>query len=743
MGWRDDPVVTKEPVWKRDSADKEPAWKRDPVVEKAAAKPPVGVLEDVARATGSGFARGTIGIPGMLGDVQNIGERGAVWLRGKIAGPEEAEDLRQSQQRAHEADPMFQPPTSETLIKGATDLGVPGLNYRPETTLGRFAGTIAENAPSALIAGPGGLLRKGLAQAVLPGVLSEGAGQLAESYAPEYETAARVVGAVAGGVAGGAGAPRGAHEATADALRNITPEQVQQAQALMARADVPLTFDEALNSVTRGGFSRGSQLARVAANSGGDGGARFDRIYGGRADAVRGAVNQRMGEVAPNPYPTEVAAARGREAAETTLRTVRGERSAATRPHYLAGEADQVPPAEMQAALAQVDALIAQNPTSEGLPALQNYRRGLIEQSATPGTPATRQPVPGPPGPNGQPTVIRYNTTPATPGTPEVPYTGVGELERRLQAANEYREGYPTTVQEREARRLITGAAAPVNAAVEAASPATRQGRAVHQQISRDVVEPIEQGPVGRIEAINPMQEGASAAQGRQLMGVGEQRSTPMVDAQTARLAAADPRAVETMARDYIGSVFTQAAGDTSAGARGQGGAVFRARLAGDPTARANLEAVISHLPNGRRRWEGFGNLLDTLEATGYRPAKGSDTAFNQQIAKSMREGGSVPSQILEQSTKGGLGVLKALGQKWENYRYGGNSDELARLFTDPNAAPLLEQLARHDPKTARARAIALRLMQIGAAQDRSGNTAQPVEQDQPMTLHLSPGRRE
>jgi hypothetical protein len=92
-----------------------------------------------------------------------------------------------------------------------------------------------------------------------------------------------------------------------------------------------------------------------------------------------------------------------------------------------------------------------------------------------------------------------------------------------------------------------------------------------------------------------------------------------------------DPRAAATMARDYVGDIFNQAVGDLKSGPDQYGGAGFRTALVGDPASARNIQAVVTQLPQGQQRWAGFKRFLDVMEATGWKPAKGSDTAFNSQ----------------------------------------------------------------------------------------------------------------
>ncbi len=92
------------------------------------------------------------------------------------------------------------------------------------------------------------------------------------------------------------------------------------------------------------------------------------------------------------------------------------------------------------------------------------------------------------------------------------------------------------------------------------------------------------------------------------------------------------PTAARELARVHLESVFNEATQQQRGLAAQYGGAGFASAVRGNPQQRQNLEAVVRALPEGETIWKGLDRLLTTMEATGYRPQKGSDTAFNQAI---------------------------------------------------------------------------------------------------------------
>ena len=136
----------------------------------------VSTAMDVAKSLGSGAVRGVIGaaeLPEMLG-------------RGALRGGQEA--LQYFGYDVGKDIPVFQTATGQAL-RELTPLD----DYQPQTTAGKYAGTVGEFLPAA-VGGPVGLLRRG-ATAAAAGLGSEAAGQATEGTA--LEPVARVVGAFA------------------------------------------------------------------------------------------------------------------------------------------------------------------------------------------------------------------------------------------------------------------------------------------------------------------------------------------------------------------------------------------------------------------------------------------------------------------------------------------------------------------------------------------------------------------
>lgn len=161
---------------------------------------------DIAHSLASGAVKGAAGLPGIGGDLETLGRLGHDWLRPnseKWAGH------------------TYLPTTEDVL--GAADKLLPGTkefaDYEPQTTAGKFANAAGSFLPGAVAPGAitGAIARRGagyiagqaardaVRYGAVPGLLSEGAGQAAEAYAPDNKllaTGARVAGGLLGPLAG-------------------------------------------------------------------------------------------------------------------------------------------------------------------------------------------------------------------------------------------------------------------------------------------------------------------------------------------------------------------------------------------------------------------------------------------------------------------------------------------------------------------------------------------------------------
>jgi hypothetical protein len=228
MGWRDDPIVQQA---------KKPKWADDPVVEQSPGMSWGETAADVASSFGTGIVRGAAGLAGLPADIGRGLAGLAIRGGGYLVGADQAK-LEEEIARANAAmsGSTLAPPTSAEITRGIES--ITGPLYTPRGTAGEFAETVGEFVPSAL-AGPGGVVRKA-AMAVVPGVMSEAAGQAAEGTA--YEPAARIAGGIVGGVAA-AGRGSGAAKVMQEAAPDLAAVNARKTSLYRQLENSGITFD--------------------------------------------------------------------------------------------------------------------------------------------------------------------------------------------------------------------------------------------------------------------------------------------------------------------------------------------------------------------------------------------------------------------------------------------------------------------------------------------------------------------
>lgn len=254
--------------------------------------------------------------------------------------------------------------------------------------------------------------------------------------------------------------------------------------------------------------------------------------------------------------------------------------------------------------------------------------------------------------------------------------------------------------------------------------------------MARDGLARVERLPLGRLAEVPETRAAIRALFPIQPLANGEQEIASAVGA----LARNNPTAARQLVRTHLETVFDEAT-QTQKGLPAQyGGAGFAAAVMGNAQQRKNMEAAIRALPDGDAIWPGMQRFFETLEATGYRPMKGSDTAFNTEILTRLRGGGPLAEAITgaaSGATAGGaaggplgaaggamLGMKRSASDWWAGVRMGRNTEAAARLLTDPAALPDLRALAKSPEGSPNAALFAGRLATRAATGYQHGDTA-------------------
>lgn len=651
---------------------------------------------DVAQALPTGIIKGTIGLAGLPGDAARFVGKGADAAAEFITGQPLPDEFKANKPAASVG--------GERLTRDFESLT--GDLYKPQTTAGKYAQTVGEFVPGA----GRGLLNQ-LRFGAAPAVVSETAGQLTEGT-PIEGPARAIAAVVTGGLGALASRPATAQAAIAGGMRGVDDATITAAGQLMQGAQargIALTWPEAIAQASGGGGRGLTNLQRVVEGSQG-GGDTMGNFMAQRPGQIETAGRQAFDTIAPQSQaPSTLGPAVG-EAALQTATDARAVRSAQTRPFYERAAADEVPAANINAVIAKLDEIIGRAGTPELAGPAQQLRDRLIARQAAPeipGTPAVRTPVTDP----NTGRVIRYDATPATPGTPgapAVPHTNVGRLDEVYGSARDQFTGPAPVGQtgtEARASRYAAEALEPLDNALQAASPALAEGRQVHQAVTRQFIDPLMQGPIGKL---------AERDLGtRQAIGVlfptnPLPGSAPEIIRTVGALAQRNPMAARQIVRAHVESVFNEATQALQSGANQFGGAGFAAVLRGNTQQAENLAAAIQGV-GGPQALQGFDEFLNVLSATGQRQRIGSQTAFNQEAQDVLKRGGAIGEAANAVATAG-IKLPGRVKEAYEQWRLGRNTQQIAQLITDPNALSLFRALARAAPGTNQAQAISARL---------------------------------
>lgn len=452
-------------------------------------------VADAGKSLGSGFVKGTAALPGIGGDIEQLGRA--------VLGYNPGEGT------------IF--PTSQDTQKWASE-HIPhareAIEYKPQTTAGKYAQTIGEFAP-AVLAGPTtagrATARKLVTQAVVPAVASEGAGQATEGT--WLEPAARVAGAVAGhgaaSLAGGlAGTREGARSAVRNATGNVTEAHLAAMDDLMnaARArGIDLTRAEALQQVT-GGRTSLPDLQRVVEGQG-----ALTPFFAQRAGAIERATGDVLDTLAPRSSSPEMLGPAAGKAARQEVRTAEREVTEAANPYYEAANPVRVPDKAVDSAISEIERLKSADTTGLTHGELDRLSRQL---------------------------------------------SGSRDIENldRIRKNLRDRMGLPAgsaDALDKETYAKLSKVMEPVTKAMDAASPDYVKAREIYQQAQRQIVDPIKAGPLGKLARKDPTTQDVFNALFPKKPLAGSEAA--ISDAVT-RLASKNPNAARQLVRAYLGS---------------------------------------------------------------------------------------------------------------------------------------------------------------------------------------------
>jgi hypothetical protein len=276
---------------------------------------------------------------------------------------------------------------------------------------------------------------------------------------------------------------------------------------------------------------------------------------------------------------------------------------------------------------------------------------------------------------------------------------------------NKINLGLNPTAEEKTAAGVLKGSVSDLDNLIKDVSPSIRNGRLIYEQLSREVVDPLLKGPIGKLAG-----KGADAQKEATYSRAMSEMQSDTANPKRIKTIAdefnkVDKTAFPNLTRAYLENKLNTSLKDLQGRRNPGAGANFRNALAGTPQDAANLRAMIEKSAEAQgqdpqKSYQGFRKLLDVLDATGRVPGMGSQTQSRMENAATARE--SLVAGALETkfSSPGGQ-IAKFL----RNKAYGGTYKKLADVFTDPDSVRKMQELVNLKPTSLQAQRLVLSLL--------------------------------
>ncbi len=538
-------------------------------------------------------------------------------------------------------------------------------NKKANTTADKYQQSIGE-----FVAGNPSAKARTIVGNLASSVLSETAGQATEGS--KYEWLARMFGALAGGaVTEGASSTKSiTADVLQDRLKGVSAEDFTQAKALQKQSQelgVPLSGAEAIDSAPL------QKLAGdVAASPYGQ--ATMEQAFKSRPLQVKEAVTSMKDAIAPEAIPQEVAA-KATQAATQSIKSAEIARSQATRPLYEAANLVQIPKKQITPIVTQIN-----------------------EQ-------------------------LKLTTNPALKKELESLSAQIEEAKGNLGMLNSIRKDFRDRIDtpafgadnlSKEASSKVTPILKQIDEALIKSSDAYAEANALHAKISKEVIEPLMASGVGKVAGKGFDPKDTQNINNALSVLTDIKSARPRTISQVAtELNKVDKTVFPSMVRVVLDNSFDKASKKLLSGENRNAGALFAKEVYGTPQQAENLQAMIKQtaLSNGNNpnaTWKGFENLMTVLERTGRIPGVGSQTTPRRQLNTELSRSKLAATGDLI-STSPLSSVNKAIRQWQEQGRY----KELAQILTDPNSVEKIEQLARMQPNSRKARFLVSQVLNL------------------------------
>lgn len=630
-----------------------PAFDPSKPFEAAPEKPTA--LHDIRNGMNTGAAKALMGIPTMVPDIA-----GAV----KSVANNYLFDPVLNAIFGKPSSPPVEPDVDINKIFGSANLQkgvekITGKLPEPQTIPGKFTEAVAQNVPAAVLGSGEANLIRAAGNVIVPAVTSEAAGEA--SAGTRFEPLMRFLGGLFGNAGMGVQQARtGAPERMVrEATHGVTPAEFDNAAALQARAaatGVPLSGPEAVQATTNNATRLGDVQRVVEGSTGG--GTQMARFYSERPGQVDAATNRTLDTIAPASAAPSTVGPRAAEAATAELDQVRRNINTATRPAYNAAENHTLAPADFDP--------IARDP------AFQASLRRLRGDEVL-GPVYAHQP---------DNSVAIIDAVTKDMRDRGIALGNASNPGFSSQTAGRYTQGSA------EARDIARD---PARGGVQAYDDAL----VAQEQARRHNLNPLEQGPLGRLAAATDTRTAGNVVLPAKPLTGGEHELVDTI----MRTEARDPGAGAALVRQNLADRYDQSASRLVGGENQYGGARFAKDIAGTPQAETNLNAVPGALRVGP--WQPGGpppselqNLVDVLRATGMRKPQGSATEFNRQINHELQLP-PLSAEAAMAAKTGGLSALGAIRDRAKRAWLGRGTGTLADMFLAPDSAEQIRGISQ------------------------------------------------
>jgi len=253
---------------------------------------------------------------------------------------------------------------------------------------------------------------------------------------------------------------------------------------------------------------------------------------------------------------------------------------------------------------------------------------------------------------------------------------------------------------EKNASAVTWDASRQLDSYLKEISPDYAKGSQKYETAQKTQIQPLKQGLVGAISETTGIPEQMIAQQSGILAPKNPKATFPEDIKRTVELLRRkDPTVAADWTRAELQGTFDKIARDKVTGGNQFGGANFAANITGNKAQKDNLQALVE-ASSGKDSWKGFENMLETMQAQGQRVPAGSATTFNNLLTQEMESGGkgAFMKYVTSLPTMAREGI-----QAWE---LGKNTQMLAKMLTDPKTVEKLNELAKTKPDSRKSRNI-------------------------------------